>query len=80
VFLKIPETDTCSPETIVSGNKKFSVEKCTGGYDEILRPQQSTLMKRPWWPMIERHEGLDEGKRYAFQTLRLSLEGVKEQA
>jgi len=37
-------------------------------------------MKQPWQPMIERHKGLDEGKRYTFQTLGLSLEGVKEQA
>ena len=43
LFLERPETDTWSPETIISGNKKFSVEKCTGGYGETLSPQQSTL-------------------------------------
>jgi len=37
-------------------------------------------MKQPWQPMVEWHKGLDDGKGYAFQTLRLSLEGVKEQA
>jgi len=63
--------------------QKLSLVHCTKVYQRLWQNFVSTasnLMKQPWQPMIKQHKGLDDGKCYAFQTLKLSLKGVKELA